>query len=134
MATATKRTITKKDIIDRVAGEHGLKRVLVRKVIQSFLDGIVEELSRGNRIEFRDFGVFESKIRAPRQAQNPKTMEKVPVPAKRTVKFKVGRVMRDRLLAVPCQIDEATGLPLEPSTRPTVDVTPKKKRKTASTD
>ncbi len=134
MATATKRTITKKDLIDRIAEEHGLKRVLVKKIIQSFLDDIVEELSQGNRIEFRDFGVFESKIRAPRQAQNPKTMEKVPVPAKRTVKFKVGRVMRDRLLAVPCQIDEATGLPLEPSTRPTGDPPPKKKRKTATSE
>ena len=134
MATANKRTITKKDLIDRIAEEHGLKRVLIKKVIQSFLDHIVGELSQGHRIEFRDFGVFESKIRAPRQAQNPKTMEKVPVPAKRTVKFKVGRVMRDRLLEVPCQIDEATGLPLEPSTRPTGDGAVKKKRQAASSD
>ena len=114
-------TITKKDLIDRIAEAEGCKRVLVKRVIQAFLDSIVAELGNGNRLEFRDFGVFESKTRAPRQAQNPKTMEKVPVPAKRTVKFKVGRVMRDRLLESPCQIDEATGLPLEASTRSTGD-------------
>ena len=60
-------------------------------------DEVIAELGRGNRLEFRDFGVFESKQRAARVAQNPKTMERVPVPSKRTVKFKVGRMMKIRL-------------------------------------
>ncbi len=64
-------------------------------------------------LEFRDCGVFESKVRAARQAQNPKTMDKVHVPAKRTVKFKVGRVMKMRLHETPLAIDEATGLAIE---------------------
>ncbi|NLX14355.1 MAG: integration host factor subunit beta, partial [Phycisphaerales bacterium] len=51
----------------------------------------------GNRLEFRDFGVFESKVRAARTAQNPKTLERVSVPSKRTVKFKVGRLMKQKL-------------------------------------
>jgi integration host factor subunit beta len=108
-------TVTKKELIDRIADQHVLKRVMVKKVIQTFLDAIIEELAEGNRLEFRDFGVFESKIRAARLAQNPKTMAKVPVPAKRTVKFKVGRVMKLRLLEKSCTFDEATGLPLEAS-------------------
>jgi hypothetical protein len=48
-------------------------------------------------LEFRDFGVFETKIRKARKAQNPKTLEPVEVPEKRTVKFKVGRLMKARL-------------------------------------
>ena len=108
-------TITKKELIDRIAEAHGCKRVLVKKIIQSFLDEIMEELCQANRLEFRDFGVFESRIRAARQAQNPKTMDKVHVPAKRTVKFKVGRVMKRRLLETDGVIDEATGLPREAS-------------------
>lgn len=108
-------TITKKELIDRIAEAEGCKRVLVKRIVQSFLDSIIDELSNGNRLEFRDFGVFESRIRAARQAQNPKTMEKVPVPPKRTVKFKVGRIMKERLHATPAQIDEATGLAVEPS-------------------
>jgi len=87
-------TTTKKDLIDRIAQETNQKRTVVKKIVQCFLDNVIDELSRGNRLEFRDFGVFEIRHRAPRVAQNPKTLERVPVPAKRTVKFKVGRLMK----------------------------------------
>jgi len=108
-------TITKKELIDRIAEQECCKRIFVKRVIQSFLDVIVDELGHGNRLEFRDFGVFETKIRASRQAQNPKTMDKVHVPSKRTVKFKIGRIMKERMLSTPPVQDEATGLPVEPS-------------------
>ncbi|MCA9304725.1 MAG: integration host factor subunit beta, partial [Phycisphaerales bacterium] len=85
------KTITKKLLIDRIADSKGMRRVDVKDVVQEFLDQLVIELGEGNRLEFRDFGVFEVKQRAPRMAQNPKTLERVPVPAKNTVKFKVGR-------------------------------------------
>ncbi len=87
-------TITKKDLIDRIAAETDQKRVVVKKTVQCFLNRVIDELSRGNRLEFRDFGVFEIRHRAERMAQNPKTLERVPVPAKKTVKFKVGRLMK----------------------------------------
>lgn len=90
-------TITKKDLIDKIAEQAGCKRVDAKKVLQLFLDEMITELGRGNRLEFRDFGVFETKDRAPRTAQNPKTLERVAVPAKRTVKFKVGRLLKERL-------------------------------------
>jgi len=90
-------TVTKKELVDRIAEQLGVKRVIVKRVTQQFLDEIIAELGRGNRLEFRDFGVFESKQRAARVAQNPKTMERVPVPSKRTVKFKVGRMMKLKL-------------------------------------
>ena len=92
------KTITKKDLVDRIAENTGYKRIMVKKVLQSFLDDIVSELGSGNRLEFRDFGVFELRERAARTAQNPKTMQKVQVPSKKTVKFKVGRLMKERLL------------------------------------
>jgi integration host factor subunit beta len=90
-------TITKKELIDRIADTAAAKRVQVKKIVQQFLDEIVNELGKGNRLEFRDFGVFETKIRKARKAQNPKTLEPVEVPEKRTVKFKVGRLMKQRL-------------------------------------
>jgi integration host factor subunit beta len=90
-------TVTKKELVDRIADETDAKRVTVKKVVQQFLDEIIEELGRGNRLEFRDFGVFETKDRAARIAQNPKTLERVHVPRKRTVKFKVGRMMKIKL-------------------------------------
>lgn len=91
------RTVTKKELIDRIADRTGNKRVVVKRVIQTFLDEIIDELGGGNRLEFRDFGVFECKVRAARIAQNPKTLERVEVPEKRTVKFKIGRVMKMKL-------------------------------------
>ena len=87
-------TTTKKDLIDKIAEETDQKRTTVKKTVQCFLDSVIQELSDGNRLEFRDFGVFEIRQRAPRIAQNPKTLERVPVPAKKTVKFKVGRLMK----------------------------------------
>ncbi len=112
-------TITKKELIDRISDETGAKRVLVKRVVQLFLDAIVDELGNGNRLEFRDFGVFESRVRAARIAQNPKTLERVPVPSKRTVKFKIGRLMKQRLLDESAKVDHATGLKIEsPGTGP----------------
>jgi integration host factor subunit beta len=90
-------TITKKDLIDRIAEETDQRRIVVKKTIQSFLDQVILELGRGNRLEFRDFGVFEIRERKARTAQNPKTLEPVKVPSKRVVKFKVGRLMQRSL-------------------------------------
>jgi integration host factor subunit beta len=90
-------TVTKKELVDRIADRAGTKRVVVKKIVQGFLNEIINELGRGNRLEFRDFGVFETKERAARIAQNPKTLQRVEVPPKRTVKFKIGRLMKIKL-------------------------------------
>ncbi len=90
-------TITKKELADRIADLTGNKRIVVKRVIQTFLDQIIDALAKGNRLEFRDFGVFETKNRAARIAQNPKTLEQVRVPAKRSVKFKTGRLMKQKV-------------------------------------
>ncbi len=88
------RTVTKKELIDRIAEQTGEKRVTVKRVVQSFLAVAVDHLGSGNRLEFRDFGVFEVRERKARVAQNPKTLERVEVPSKWSVRFKPGRLMR----------------------------------------
>ena len=90
-------TTTKKELIERIAKENNLQRSHVRNVVQSFLDEITNELGKGNRLEFRNFGIFETKERKARIAQNPKTLEKVHVPARRSVKFKMGLQMEQKL-------------------------------------
>ncbi len=90
-------TVTKKELVDRIADKADTKRILVKEVVQRFLDEIIDELGKGNRLEFRDFGVFETKDRAERIAQNPKTLERVKVPPRRAVKFKAGRLMKIKL-------------------------------------
>lgn len=110
-------TVTKKELVDRIADETGEKRVAVKKVVQQFLDEIIDELGKGNRLEFRDFGVFETKERAARIAQNPKTLQRVHVPPKRTVKFKVGRLMKIKL-AEGMEDDPAPSQPTQPPQPP----------------
>ena len=90
-------TVTKKELVDRIADKTNSKRVVVKEIVQSFLNEVIDELGNGNRLEFRDFGVFETKRRAARIALNPKTLQRVHVPPKRTVKFKVGRLMKVKL-------------------------------------
>lgn len=94
-------TLTKKHFIERVSTRAGVNRQVARRVVQEFLDQIILELKRGNRIEFRDFGVFEVRVRGERLAQNPKTLAHVRVPARRTVRFKMGRLMRESVAAEP---------------------------------
>ena len=52
-------TASKKEIVLSVANKTGRPSAEVSAVCQSYLDQIVEELAKGNRLEFRDFGVFE---------------------------------------------------------------------------
>ena len=94
-------TITKKDLIDRITQNTQTKSVAVKAVIQNLFDEIISELSRNNRIEFRDYWIFETKFRKSRAAHNPKTLEQVKVPARRKVKFKMGRIMKEGLNGKP---------------------------------
>ncbi len=96
-------TITKKQLVNRIADQTRQTKVVVKGILQQFLDEIIDELSRGNRLEFREFGVFEVRERAARKAQNPRTLEKVEVPAKRVVKFKVGRLMKELVARMSAQ-------------------------------
>ena len=96
-------TTTKKELVGRIADQTGQTKVVVKEILQTFLDEIVGELALGNRLEFREFGVFEVKERGARRAQNPRTLQKVEVPAKRVVKFKVGREMRAKVCDRPAK-------------------------------
>ena len=117
MSASGIHTTTKKELVNRIADSTGHTKVVVKEILQSFLDEIILELSLGNRLEFREFGVFEVKERKARRAQNPRTLEKVDVPAKRVVKFKVGRMMRRRVCDEPAPA-QAEPVRSEPPTPP----------------
>jgi DNA-binding protein HU-beta/integration host factor subunit beta len=89
--------VTKKDMAKAIAEEMGLTQIQAKEIIQRVFDGITETLLNEGRIELRNFGVFEVKQRKPRKARNPRTGEKVKVPAKRVVTFKPGREMEERV-------------------------------------
>jgi len=87
-------TTTKKELTNVIAERLKLRQMMVRDIVQCFLDACIEELAKGNRLEFRDFGVFETISRAARKARNPKTGEVVEVPPKTVVDFKMGKNMK----------------------------------------
>jgi integration host factor subunit beta len=92
-----RRTITKKELVLRIAERADQKQTITRDVIQHFIDEVIMELARGNRLELRDFGVFEVKVRKARKARNPKTGAEVRVPEKRVVTIKPGKKMKDAI-------------------------------------
>ena len=89
--------MTKKDMAKAIAEEMGLTQGQAREVVQRVFDGITETLLNEGRIELRNFGVFEVRKRKPRKARNPRTGEKVKVPARMVVTFKPGREMEERV-------------------------------------
>ena len=89
--------MTKKEMAKTIADKVSITQLQVQEIIQRVLDGITETLVQEGRIELRNFGVFEVKKRKPRKARNPKTGEKVKVPARLVVTFKPGRVMEERV-------------------------------------
>ena len=86
--------VTKKHLVDAIVAQTGLPRSDVQQVVQHVLNELIDAVRQGNRVELRDFGVFEVRARAGRTAQNPKTLEPVPVPPKLAVRFKAGRLMK----------------------------------------
>ncbi len=90
-------TMTKRDISEHISRKLGLNQQVVKHILEEFMKQVVEELADGNKLEFRDFGIFEVLNRKPRVARNPRTGERVEVPAKRRVSFRMGRLMRDRV-------------------------------------
>ena len=90
--------MTKRDLVMRIADETGLIQQEVYAVIQKSLDYIVEALENDDTVEFRNFGVFEVRERKQRIGRNPNKPENVvTIPARKVVKFKPGKVMRERI-------------------------------------
>ncbi|MDF7799837.1 integration host factor subunit beta [Verrucomicrobia bacterium S94] len=90
--------MTKRDLVMRIADETGLIQQDVYAVIQKSLDYIVEALENDDTVEFRNFGVFEVRERKQRIGRNPNKPENVvTIPARKVVKFKPGKIMRERI-------------------------------------
>lgn len=89
--------MTKKAIAVAIAEAMGLTQTQAKELVQRVLDGITETLLHEGRLELRNFGIFAVRERKPRRARNPRTGERVEVPARRIVTFKPGREMEERV-------------------------------------
>lgn len=94
-------TMTKRELVIRVANKLGMTQSDVAKVIEGTFEAVSEALAEGKRWELRDFGVFEVKTRASRIGRNPRTGDQVPVPERRVVTFRPGKKMKEIVAAPP---------------------------------
>lgn len=94
-------TMTKRELVIRVANKLGMTQSDVAKVIEGTFEAVSEALAEGKRWELRDFGVFEVKTRASRIGRNPRTGDQVPVPERRVVTFRPGKKMKEIVASPP---------------------------------
>jgi integration host factor subunit beta len=88
-------TMTKRELVIRVANKLGMTQSDAAKIIEGTFDVLSKTLAEGKRWELRDFGVFEVKTRASRMGRNPRTGDQVPVPERRVVTFRPGKKMKE---------------------------------------
>jgi len=95
--------MTKKEIVKKIAARMGLSHGVVHEVVQQAFDEIIEALVKDQRMELRNFGVFEVRVRAPRKARNPRTNAWLRVPQRAAVVFKPGKEMMSRVGSLPLE-------------------------------
>ena len=92
-------TLTKRQLVLRISEETGLSQAETLGIVQKILDYITETLAQGGKVEIRNFGVFDVKMRKARVGRNPNKPEiDVPIPTRAMVKFKAGKVMKAKVL------------------------------------
>jgi nucleoid DNA-binding protein len=90
-------SLTKKEIVRSISEETGLTQSAIREIVQKTFDTVLNSLANGERVELRNFGVFDLKVRAARLGRNLSTGDSVPVPEKIVVAFKPSKEMERRV-------------------------------------
>jgi nucleoid DNA-binding protein len=94
--------MTKRDLVVRISNETGDVQQHVLDIVQKTLNYIAEALAKGEKVELRNFGVFEVKTRKARVGRNPnRPTTDVPIPQRSVVKFKPGKEMREAVFRIP---------------------------------
>lgn len=94
-------TATKRELVTAVAASTGTPQNEVADIVQTTLDSIMEALGEGERLEIRNFGVFEVRTRDARTGRNPRTGQIVPIDKKRVASFRPGKALKERVERAP---------------------------------
>jgi DNA-binding protein HU-beta len=86
--------VTKQEFVEQVASKSGLSRSDATKAVDAVLDSITDALRSGNDVSFTGFGKFSASARKARQGVNPRTGEKVNIPATTVPKFTAGSQLK----------------------------------------
>ena len=103
-------TLTKRDLVVQISNKTHLPQAQVHDVVQLTLDSITDALARQENVELRNFGVLEVRLTKPRVGRNPNKPESsFTIPARATVKFKPGKIMRERVLKLSAAMKKSDG-------------------------
>ncbi len=87
--------MNKQDIAEKVHGVLGSTKADAERAVETMIDAIVGELKRGGEVSVAGLGIFKTKMRAARQARNPRTGATVQVPAMRVPKFQPAKALKE---------------------------------------
>lgn len=97
------------DIVKRVAQHLSLKDQEALQVVDAIIDSIKETICDSERLEVRDFGVFQTKVRKARTGRNPRNRKEYPIPERRVVTFKLGKELKDFSIVAEPASDAGSG-------------------------
>lgn len=101
--------LTKRDIVVAISNQTGMVQHDVFEVVQRTLDHITDSLANNVAVELRNFGVFQPRLTKPRVGRNPNEPgSSFVIPSRATVKFKAGKIMRQRVEKLSRELKEAS--------------------------
>jgi DNA-binding protein HU-beta len=89
--------VNKNDLVALVADAAGLSKIDATKAVDAVFDGIIQALKKGEEVRLVGFGTFDVSDRAASEGRNPRTGEKINIPASKQPKFKAGKTLKDAL-------------------------------------
>jgi DNA-binding protein HU-beta len=89
--------MTKADLVSRIAGDGGMTKAQAEKTVDAFVSAVTDALAGGGKVTLVGFGTFSVGERSKRDGRNPRTGEKITIPASKVVKFKPGKSLSDKV-------------------------------------
>ncbi len=89
--------MTKAELVAKIASEVGITKAQVEKAVDGFVSAVSAALSGGDKITLVGFGTFSVGLRSQREGRNPRTGEKIKIPASKVVKFKAGKALSEKV-------------------------------------
>lgn len=103
------KNFTRNDIVQKIVQETGLTQGKAFDIVQLVLSEITNAVAKGQKIELRNFGVFEVRLTRPKVGRNPRKPEKsFPIPARAIVKFSSGKLMSEQVLKLTEELKKKT--------------------------
>jgi DNA-binding protein HU-beta len=86
--------MTKQELIAKIAKDNDLTKAAAAGAVDSFFEGLVKSLKKGQSVTFVGFGTFKTAQRKARKARNPRTGEPIAIPKRRVVRFSAGKALK----------------------------------------